>query len=548
MLFTRNDNSSTNLYVGREFFDGGQRRIMQPEGLKTLPGVLARAAAVYGVSIAIEEGSQRLSFVELKARVDQAAAAFVASGVKVGDRVAIWGPNAASWIISALGAQSAGAAIVPLNTRLKGREAAYILRRSGARMLCHSGRFLGIDFVELLKDQSLPELHETIELESTAWANFFLRATPQTALEVTTRLAKQQPQDLADVMFTSGTTGTPKGVMARGGQNVRVFSEWSAIVGLGPQDRYLIVNPFFHAFGYKAGWLSCLLTGATILPMAIFDAAEVIRRIAADRISVLPGPPTVFQSMLAHPALDRASTSSLRLAVTGAANVPVSLIKRMRDELGFKTVVTGYGLTESTGTVSMCRSGDDPQTIAQSCGAPLPGVEVKVMDDSGRELPRGCEGELWVRGYNVMQGYFDDPEATAAAVDREGWLHTGDIGTMDSCDYLRITDRKRDMFITGGFNCYPAEIESLISAHPAVAQVAVIGIADERLGEVAAAYVVLRPAAQLEPADLIAWCRDNMANYKVPRRVHLVDHLPTTASGKVQRYALRDAHGGPRKA
>jgi len=153
-----------------------------------------------------------------------------------------------------------------------------------------------------------------------------------------------------------------------------------------------------------------------------------------------------------------------------------------------------------------------------------------------------------VRGYNVMQGYFDDPEATAAAVDREGWLHTGDIGTMDSCDYLRITDRKRDMFITGGFNCYPAEIESLISAHPAVAQVAVIGIADERLGEVAAAYVVLRPAAQLEPADLIAWCRDNMANYKVPRRVHLVDHLPTTASGKVQRYALRDAHGGPRKA
>ena len=548
MLFTRNDNSITNLYVGREFFDGGQRRIMQPQGPKTLPGVLAQAAAVYGGSIAIEEGSQRLSFAELKARVDQAAAAFVASGVTVGDRVAIWGPNAASWIIAALGAQSAGAAIVPLNTRLKGREAAYILRRSGARILCHSGRFMGIDFVELLRDQSLPELHELIELESTAWANFFLRATPQTALEVTTRLAKQQPQDLADVMFTSGTTGAPKGVMASHGQNVRVFSEWSAIVGLGPQDRYLIVNPFFHVFGYKAGWLSCLLTGATILPMAIFDAAEVIRRIAADRISVLPGPPTVFQSMLARPALDRASTSSLRLAVTGAANVPISLIERMRDELGFETVITGYGLTESTGTVSMCRSGDDPQTVAQSCGAPLPGVEVKVVDDSGRELPRGCEGELWVRGYNVMQGYFDDPEATAAAVDREGWLHTGDIGTMDSCDYLRITDRKRDMFITGGFNCYPAEIESLISAHPAVAQVAVIGIADERLGEVAAAYVVLRPAAQLEPADLIAWCRDNMANYKVPRRVHLVDHLPTTASGKVQRYALRDAHGGPRKA
>ncbi|MBM4212291.1 MAG: AMP-binding protein [Gammaproteobacteria bacterium] len=521
---------------------------MQSEGLNTLPGALARAAATYGGLIGIEDGSQRLCFVELKSLVDQTAAAFVASGIRVGDRIAIWGPNAASWIIAALGAQSAGAAIVPLNTRFKGREAGYILRRSGARMLCYSGRFLGIDFAGLLKDESLPELHELIELDSSAWANFLMRATPQTEVEVTTRLAKQRPEDLADVMFTSGTTGAPKGVMASHGQNVRVFSEWSSIIGLGPQDRYLIVNPFFHAFGYKAGWLSCLLTGATILPMAVFDAAEVIRRIAADRISVLPGPPTLFQSMLAHPSLDRASTSSLRLAVTGAANVPVSLIERMRDKLGFKTIVTGYGLTESTGTVSMCRPGDDPQTIAQSCGAPLPGVEVKVVDDAGRELPRGSEGELWVRGYNVMQGYLDDAEATAAAIDSEGWLHTGDIGTMDTHDYLRITDRKKDMFITGGFNCYPAEIESLISAHPAVAQVAVVGIADERLGEVAAAYVVLRPTVKLEPSDFIAWCRDNMTNYKVPRRVHFVDQLPTTASGKVQRYALRYTHDGARKA
>ena len=521
---------------------------MQPEGLDTLPGALARAAATHGQSIAIEDGARRLSFVDLKALVDQAAAAFVASGVRVGDRIAIWGPNAASWIVAALGAQSAGAAIVPLNTRLKGREAGYILRRSGARMLCHSGQFLGIDFAALLKDESLPELHELVELDAPAWSDFLRRATPQENAEVTARLAKLRPQDLADVMFTSGTTGAPKGVMASHGQNLRVFREWSSIVGLGAQDRYLIVNPFFHTFGYKAGWLSCLLTGATILPMAVFDAAEVIRRIAADRISVLPGPPTLFQSMLAHPSLDRSSTSSLRLAVTGAASVPVSLIERMRDELGFKTVVTGYGLTESTGTVSMCRPGDDPQTIAQSCGAPLPGVEVKVVDDAGRELPRGSEGELWVRGYNVMQGYLDDTEATAAAIDSEGWLHTGDVGTMDTRGYLRITDRKKDMFITGGFNCYPAEIESLISAHPAVAQVAVVGIADERLGEVAAAYVVLRPATRLEPSDFIAWCRDNMANYKVPRRVHFVDQLPTTASGKVQRYALRDANDGTHKA
>ncbi len=512
---------------------------MQPEGLQTLPGVLARAATHYGEAVAIEDGDLRLSFGALAAQVEAAAAGFVAAGVAPGDRVAIWGPNGAAWIIAALGAQSAGAAIVPLNTRLKGREAGYILRRSGARLLCHSGRFLGLDFPHLLREESLPSLLAMVELEGADWQAFIARATAADLAEVGRRRAALGPQDLADVMFTSGTTGQPKGVMSSHGQNVRVFSAWSSIVGLGPQDRYLIVNPFFHAFGYKAGWLACLITGATILPMAVFDAAEVIRRIAADRITVLPGPPTLFQSMLAHPSLDRGSTATLRLAVTGAASVPVSLIERMRDELGFRTIVTGYGLTESTGTVSMCRPGDDPQTIAHSCGAPLPGVEVQVVDDSGHEVPRGSEGELWVRGYNVMQGYLDDPQATAAAIDAAGWLHTGDIGTMDERGYLRITDRKKDMFIVGGFNCYPAEIESLISAHPAVAQVAVVGIADERLGEVAAAHVVLRPGMRLEAEEFIRWCRDNMANYKVPRRVHFVDALPTTASGKVQRFALR---------
>lgn len=513
---------------------------MQPEGPHTLPGVLTRAAARFGSATAIEEGGVAMSFTELKQRVDEAASGFVAAGIRRGDRVAIWGPNSAQWIIVALGAQSAGAAIVPLNTRLKGREAGYILRRSGSRLLCHSGAFLGLDFVDLLREETLPALGATVALGTAEWDRFLGRATAEHRATVSERLAELTPHDLADVMFTSGTTGQPKGVMSGHGQNVRVFTEWSSIVGLAPTDRYLIVNPFFHAFGYKAGWLACLITGATILPMPVFDAAEVIRRIATDRITVLPGPPTLFQSMLAHPELDRASTASLRLAVTGAANVPVSLIERMRDELGFKTIVTGYGLTESTGTVSMCRPGDDPQTIARSCGSPLPGIEVRIVDEAGEELPRGREGEIRVRGYNVMQGYLDDPAATAATIDSQGWLHTGDIGTMDERGYLRITDRKKDMFIVGGFNCYPAEIESLISAHSSVAQVAVIGIPDERLGEVAAAYVVLRPATTVDAEAFIAWCRDNMANYKVPRRVYFVESLPMTASGKVQRFALRE--------
>jgi len=513
---------------------------MQGDWPQTLPGVLAQAAARYGAATAIEDGGTTLSFSALQAAVQQAAAAFVAAGVEAGDRIAIWAPNGAPWIIAALGAQSAGAAIVPLNTRLKGREAGFILRRSGARVLCHSGAFLGVDFPAMLAAESLPNLARQIDLGTAEWQKFIAAATPRDAAVATARTNALCGDDLADVMFTSGTTGEPKGVMSTHGQNVRVFSEWSRIVGLTHDDRYLIVNPFFHAFGYKAGWLACLITGATILPMAVFDAAEVIRRIGDERISVLPGPPTLFQSMLADRSLDRARTATLRLAVTGAANVPVALIERMRDELGFATIVTGYGLTESTGTVSMCRPGDDPETIARSCGAPLPGVEVKVVDAQGRELPRGEEGEILVRGYNVMRGYLDDPQSTAAAIDADGWLHTGDIGTMDARDYLRITDRKKDMFIVGGFNCYPAEIESLISAHTAIAQVAVVGVPDERLGEVAAAYLVLRPDAQLTESEFLAWCRNNMANYKVPRKVQFVTALPTTASGKVRRFELRD--------
>lgn len=513
---------------------------MQSVSNQTLPGVLAATARRLGDRIAIEDGSRSLTYHELQQTVANAAAAFVASEVRPGDRVGIWGPNGIEWIVAALGAQSVGACIVPLNTRLKGREAGDILQRSRTKMLIHSGRFLQLDFAQMLASESLPDLAHTLEMASLEWTEWLDHPRMDHRREAARRLQALRPEDLADVMFTSGTTGKPKGVMSSHGQNVQVFSAWSSIVGLDESDRYLIVNPFFHAFGYKAGWLACLITGATILPMSIFDAGEIVRRISADRISVLPGPPTLFHSILAQPDLTREATSSLRLAVTGAANVPTALIERMHEDLGFKTVITGYGLTESTGTVSMCRPGDDPETIARSCGAPLPGVEVKVVDAVGQEVPTGSEGEIWVRGYNVMQGYLDDPIATAEAIDQDGWLHTGDIGTQDSRGYLRITDRKKDMFIVGGFNCYPAEIESLISSHPAVAQVAVVGAPDERMGEVAVAYIVKRHNTEFIVDDFIAWCRDNMANYKVPRKVHLVTNLPTTASGKVQKFTLRD--------
>ena len=515
---------------------------MQAPLPSTGPAALQQAARSYGNDLALEDAGRHWTFRELEADVRRAAAGFIAFGLKHGDRVAIWAPNQAGWIIAALGAQAVGGVIVPLNTRMKGREAAFILNRSGACILVHVEELLGTRYADLLAGEALPSLERRLVLDGADWNAFLAAGEAVTDAEVTARLAQLRGEDVADILFTSGTTGQPKGVMSSHAQNVRVFDAWSTIVGLAHGDRYLIVNPFFHAFGYKSGWLACLLRGATILPLAVFDAEVVLKRIVADRISVLPGAPTLFQSLLVGRERTPVDVSSLRIAVTGAANVPVTLIERMRSELGFRTIITGYGLTESTGCVSMCRPGDSPERIARTCGAPIPGVEVRVADESGREVPRGSEGELLVRGYNVMLGYFDDEAATRAAIDADGWLHTGDIGVMDETGYLRITDRKKHMFIVGGFNCYPAEIENLLGAHPAIAQVAVVGAPDERMGEVGHAYVVLRPGAKLDEPTLIAWSRENMANYKVPRRVHFVTELPTTASGKVQRFALRDGH------
>ena len=511
----------------------------------TIPRVVQAAGARFGARAAVEDGDTRLSFSELAAAALRAARAFLAAGVEPGDRVAIWAPNAHEWITAAIGLQSAGAVLVPLNTRFKGAEAGYVLRRSGARILLTVGEFLGTRYVESLAGEDLPGLECIVLLRGRAdgaapWEEFLAAGAAVPEAEARSRAESVSPDDLSDLLFTSGTTGHPKGVMARHGQSVRAFESWSEVVGLREGDRYLVVNPFFHSFGYKAGWLACLLRGATVLPHAVFDVPAVLERVAKERISVLPGPPTLYQSILAHPERGRYDLSSLRLAVTGAAAIPVELIHRMRDELGFETIITGYGLTESCGIVSMCRYDDDPETIATTSGRAIPDVEVRCVDAEGREVARGEPGEVVVRGYNVMQGYFEDPEETRRALDAEGWLHTGDVAVMDERGYLRITDRIKDLFIVGGFNCYPAEVENLMFSSGLFAQVAVIGVPDARLGEVGKAFVVPAPGAELTPDSVRAWCREHMANYKVPRSVEVLDALPTTASGKVMKFALRE--------
>jgi len=511
----------------------------------TLPKAVARAAEVFGDRPAIEDGAVQLSFAGLEAAGLEATRAFMAAGVERGHCVAIWAPNLWEWVVAAIGVQGAGGIVVTINTRYKAAEAAYNLRKSRARVLCTLGDFLGTNYADCLAGEELPDLQQVVTLRGdsrrgTRWEDFLAaRATvPEAAARA--RMDRVAPSDPADILFTSGTTGKPKGVVSGHGQNLEVFATWSRGVGLREGDRALIIPPFFHSFGYKAGWLACVLRGATILPQPVYDDAEVCRRIERDRISVLNGPPTIYQSLLAYPGREEHDLTSLRLAVTGAAAIPVELIHQMREVLGFETVITAYGLSESTGTVSMCVPGDDAETIATTSGKAIPDIEVKCVGADGREVPRGEPGEVWVRGYNVMQGYFDDPQATAEAIDAEGWLHTGDVAVMDARGYLRITDRIKDMFIMGGFNCYPAEIENLLFSHEGVAQVAVIGVPDARAGEVGMAFVVPKPGASLDEPGVIAWCREHMANFKVPRYVEVVDALPTNAAGKVTKNPLRE--------
>lgn len=312
--------------------------------------------------------------------------------------------------------------------------------------------------------------------------------------------------------------------MLNHGQTLRMYEEWATLADLREGDRYLQINPYFHTFGLKAGLVTSFLRGATMLPVAVFDIDTVVELIERERITMLPGPPTLYHSLLS--VGDKSKLSTLRAAVTGAADIPVELVRRIHGELPFETLMTGYGLTEA-GNVTLSRPGDSFEDVATTAGLPCDGVEVRIADD----------GEVVVRGYGVMQGYLDDPAATAQAIDAEGWLHTGDLGSFDHAGRLRIVGRKKDMFIVGGLNAYPAEIEGFLLNHPAVAQAAVIGIPDERMGQVGKAFVVRK--GEVSADELIGWCRDRMAGFKVPRAVQFLDSLPLNATGKVMKDQLR---------
>ncbi|WP_194903680.1 FadD3 family acyl-CoA ligase [Catenulispora rubra] len=512
----------------------------------SIPHAVRDTAIRYGDAAAVIDGEYRCSYRELAEQMVESVQAAIALGIKPGDRVGLCAPNSAEWIIAALGILGAGGVVVPLNTRFKSGELSYILRKSGAKALFAS-TFLDNDYISALKeaDPRLPALVHTVSIlgpqgaAGLSWQEFLEAGKAVPPARAHTSIERLGPDDISDVMFTSGTTGHPKGVMLTHGQSLRAYGWMAEEYTFTDSDVFLIVPPFFHCFGYKAGWLASLIHGVTVVPMPVFDAGKALETISKERVSIMLGPPTIFSDLLNHPRRASFDVSSLRVSMTGGTTVPESLIRAMKSELTFDIVMSAYGLTEASALVTTTRLADSEATVASTSGRPIPDVEVKIVDDSGDDVPTKRPGEVLVRGYNVTRGYWDDPAATAATVDSDGWLHTGDVGLLDGEGNLTIVDRKKDMYIVGGFNAYPAEIEKILLGFGPIEQAAVVSVPDDRLGEVGCAFVVLRSGQKTSAREVIGWARAHMANFKVPRQVHFVDLLPRNAGGKVLKDELR---------
>ena len=499
---------------------------------RTIPQVLDGIADQFSEHYALVTEDRRLTFAELRNEVRRAAAAMTDLGVSAGDRVAIWSPNTWHWVVACLATTYAGGVLVPLNTRYTAGEATDILARTGAPLLFASGEFLGADKAASIDRDALPGLRHIvrvpIEKNDGTWDDFVARGTDLEAADA--RAGAVKPDDVSDILFTSGTTGRSKGALCVHRQSLAGSAAWAECGQITSEDRYLCINPFFHNFGYKAGILACLQTGATLIPQLTFDPERAMAAVADHRITVLPGPPTIYQVLLDHPKRSDYDLTSLRFAVTGAAVIPVVLIERMQNELDIDIVLTAYGLTEANGFGTMCRADDDAVTVATTSGRPIADFELRI----------GEHDEVLLRGPNVMLGYLDDPEASAAAVDADGWLHTGDVGRVDPAGNLSITDRLKDMYISGGFNVYPAEVEQVLARLEGVVESAVIGVTDERLGEVGKAFVVVKPGAALDEETVIAYTREHLAKFKTPQSVEFLDVLPRNPGGKVVKPLLRE--------
>ncbi len=493
----------------------------------------------------------RLTYAGMQELTDRCARALAALGVDHGDRVAIWSPNTVEWVVAQFATPKIGAILVTVNPAFRSSEVEFVLRQCGARVLITQDRYKTSDYLAMIRPlrAGLPQLKHVLVVgdevalngDERSWAAALGEAERFSAADLRARMARTQSDEPINIQYTSGTTGHPKGATL---SHHNILNN-GFFIGEGcrytERDRVCLPVPFYHCFGMVLGNLACITHGATmVIPAPTFSATATLRAVERERCTALYGVPTMFIAELAEPAFAAYDLSTLRTGIMAGSPCPVEVMKRVQTEMHMPEVTICYGMTE-TSPVSIQTSVDDPLAKRSgTVGRVHPHIEIKIVDDGGRIVPRGTPGELCTRGYSVMLGYWDDPEQTATVIDAARYMHTGDIAIMDDDGYVNISGRIKDMVIRGGENIYPREVEEFLFTLPAIKDVAVIGVPDERFGEVLCAWVIPHAAGQLTAEAIQAFCAGHIAHYKIPHYILFVDEFPLTVTGKVQKYKMRE--------
>ena len=511
---------------------------------QTIGEALAACVEAYGdrdAVVSCHEGI-RLTYRELADRVERVALALLTDGVERGDRVGIWAPNCAEWIVIQYATARVGAILVNVNPSYRQHELDFVLGQSGQSLLLYAPGFKGVAYRPLVEAADAPGLRAALELGSPDWEAFIARAHGVEAGALAAREAELTFDQPINIQYTSGTTGFPKGATLSHHNILNNGLNVGQMCGYDATDRICVPVPFYHCFGMVMGNLAAVTHGSCIvIPSEAFDPRAVLEAVAAERCTSLYGVPTMFIAVLADPELARFDVSTLRTGIMAGSPCPVEIMRRTRSDLHMDEVTICYGMTETSPVSTQTRRDDPVSKRVGSVGTVHPHLEVKVVDpETGLVVPRGTPGELCTRGYSVMLGYWDDAAATAAAIDASRYMHTGDLATMDDDGYLNIVGRIKDLVIRGGENISPREVEEFLYTHPAIQDVQVFGVPDERFGEELAAWVITTDGATLDAADVRAFCEGQIARFKIPRYVRVVDAFPLTVTGKVQKYRMRD--------
>lgn len=531
---------------------------------KTIPQILEETASNSAKQEAavFHETGERWTYSEFRDRVHELARGLLGLGLTKGDRLGIWAPNRAEWVLTQFASAEIGLVLVTINPGYRADELAYALRKVQCKAVICASTFKSSNYVEMLqavapelsncqpgqlKSQALPDLKTVIVMAEKAPAGTFSfgqvqqmgrEASDDRRAEICSTLSAHDP---INIQFTSGTTGAPKGATLTHYGIVNNANTVTDVIALSNDDRLCIPVPLYHCFGMVLGTLGCVVKGATMLfPGESFEAESVLSCIAVEKATALYGVPTMFLALLDHPNFQKDSVVSLRTGIMAGAPCPIELMKRVVGELHVPEVTIAYGMTETSPISFQTRREDPLEMRVSTVGRIIDDIETKICGQDGETVPTGERGELFVRGYSVMKGYWNDLEKTKEAVDDAGWLRTGDLATLDEAGYCRIVGRVKDMVIRGGENIYPREIEEFLFSHPDIKDVQVFGVPDEKFGEQVCAWVVLHDDATMTEVDLRAYCKGNIAHFKIPHYVRFKSDLPVTVTGKPQKFVMRD--------